>query len=74
MFSYPPIRTSKAIGLSNSSTLTISSLNLFKYIHIDSLSCWVKPYNFVELFLVGMLMIISSLNLFKYIRVDSSSC
>ena len=53
----PLIKASKATSLNNSFTLSISSLNLFKYDHVDSPSYRVTPNNFVELFMVGILVL-----------------
>jgi len=39
----------------NSSTLSISLLNLFKYVCVGLPFCWVTLNSFVKLFLVGML-------------------
>jgi hypothetical protein len=53
----PLIKVSKTTGLSNSSILCIFPLNLLNYDCVDSISCWVTLNSFVELFLVGMLVL-----------------
>jgi len=48
----PFIKIFKLTDSRNSSTLSIFSLNLFKYTRVDSPSYWVTPNSFVESMLV----------------------
>ena len=50
----PLIRILKATCYINSSTLSISSLNLFRYARVDSSSAWVTSKSFVELLYARM--------------------
>jgi len=53
----PFIKISKPTDSRNSSTLSIFSLNLFKYTHVDSLFYWVTPNSFMELFVESMFVL-----------------
>ena len=57
------LKASKAIGSINSSTLSISALDLLKYTCVDSPSCWVTLKSSMKVFLVGMLMLKRATNL-----------
>ena len=47
----------KATDSINSSTLSISTLNLLKYVRVDSPSCWATLKSSVEVLLVGILVL-----------------
>jgi hypothetical protein len=50
----PLMRILKATCSINSSTLSISSLNLFRYARVDSSSAWVTSKSYVELLFARM--------------------